>query len=219
MKKEKVKKIEKIFWIFMIGSLIGYITEIIVALVQKGHFESRQGLLYGPFAPVYGIGIIVYYLFFEIIETKDKKIIFLSTMLLGGITEYLCSFVQEKVFGTISWDYSHLPFNINGRTSLLHCTYWGAAGILYCSCIKPYLYKIDELLNKKAIQIITSCCIIFMVFNIVISSMASIRQKERIQYIAPGNKIEKWLDKCYPDEYMNIIFANKINKIDLKGKQ
>ena len=45
----------------MIGSLIGYIVEMIVALVQNGHLESRQGVLYGPFTPVYGIGIIVFY--------------------------------------------------------------------------------------------------------------------------------------------------------------
>ena len=56
-------------------------------------------------------------------------------MLLGGITEYLCSYIQEKAFGTISWDYSYLLFNINGRTSLLHCTYWGIAGILYITYI------------------------------------------------------------------------------------
>ncbi len=35
---------------------------MIVVLFQKGYFESRQGLIYGPFTPVYGIGAIIYYL-------------------------------------------------------------------------------------------------------------------------------------------------------------
>ena len=45
-KKSKFNEIIKIFLIFMIGSVIGYIVEMLVALVQNGHFVSRQGLLY-----------------------------------------------------------------------------------------------------------------------------------------------------------------------------
>ena len=48
-----IKELNKIFWIFLIGSVIGYIVEMIVALVQNGHFESRQGLVIGPFTQVY----------------------------------------------------------------------------------------------------------------------------------------------------------------------
>ena len=32
-----------------IGSILGNIIEMIVGLVQNGHFVSRQGLLFGPF--------------------------------------------------------------------------------------------------------------------------------------------------------------------------
>ena len=73
-KKSSFNEIIKIFIIFMIGSIIGYIVEMIVALVQNGHFVSRQGLIYGPFTPVYGIGILVYYGFFRCIKTRNKGI-------------------------------------------------------------------------------------------------------------------------------------------------
>ena len=45
-KKSIINEIVKIFIIFMIGSIIGYIVEMIVALVQIGHFVPRQGLIY-----------------------------------------------------------------------------------------------------------------------------------------------------------------------------
>ena len=48
----------------MIGSIIGYIVEMIVGFVQNGHFVSRQGLVFGPFAQVYGLGILAYYFIF-----------------------------------------------------------------------------------------------------------------------------------------------------------
>lgn len=207
--KNKINELTKIFIIFMIGSLIGYIVEMIVALVQNGHLESRQGVLYGPFTPVYGIGIIVFYLFFNKVDTRQKGKIFIMSMILGGITEYLCSFLQEKIFGTVSWDYSNWIFNINGRTTLIHCTYWGIAGILYISYIEPLIPKINELLNKNLTKILAASLAVFMIFNITISSMAALRQKERNDNIAPQNKIDEFLDANYPDYYMNKVFANK----------
>lgn len=81
-KKKVVKELTVIFWIFIIGSIIGYIYEMIVALFQKGHFESRQGLIYGPFTPVYGIGGIAYYIAFRFIKTRNKGKVFIITMIL-----------------------------------------------------------------------------------------------------------------------------------------
>lgn len=205
----KFDKFIKVFIIFMIGSVIGYVVEMIVALVQNGYIESRQGLLYGPFTPVYGIGIIVYYIFFNKIKTRDKKIVFLLSMLIGGITEYLCSFIQEKVFGTISWDYSEWLFNINGRTTLIHCTYWGIAGLLYVSYIEPLIPKIENAIRNNHVRVITSCLVICMVLNITISTMAALRQKERIDDVPASGTLDMFLDKNYPNEYMDRVFANK----------
>lgn len=209
--KKVIKELEKIFWVFIIGCILGYIFEMIIVLFQKGYFESRKGLIYGPFSPVYGIGGIIYYLIFKHIKTRNKLAVFLIAMILGGTTEYICSFMQEKIFGTISWDYSYLPFNINGRTSLLHCTYWGIAGILYTTYIEKLIEKIEKILDRKKMETITICFVVFMVLNIQISAFASIRQKNRMNNIPPQNKLDEFLDKHYPDELMNKIYANKKN--------
>ena len=210
-KQSKFNEVFKIFVIFMIGSVLGYIVEMIVGLVQNGHFVSRQGLIYGPFTPVYGIGIIVYYIFFKIVKTRDKKKVFIFSFILGGITEYLCSYIQEKIFGTISWDYSEWIFNINGRTTIFHCTYWGIAGLLYVKYIEPIIHKIEEFIKSHKIKIIEASVAIFMVFNITISSMAAIRQKERLDEIPANSSVDIFLDNVYPDEYMDQVFENKKN--------
>ena len=208
-KKSLVKEFIIIFWLFIIGSILGYIFEMIVALVQKGYFESRKGLIYGPFTQVYGIGLVIYYLILSNINTKSKFKIFFITAILGGIVEYICSLAQEKIFGTVSWDYSHLMFNINGRTSLLHCTYWGIAGILYITYINPLLEKLKQNINKTSLRVITLICSIFMIFDIYISCIAAERQLERRMNITPRDKLDIFLDKYYSDEYMDKIFANK----------
>lgn len=208
-KKNLIKELIIVFWLFIIGSILGYIFEMIVVLFQKGYFESRQGLIYGPFTPVYGIGAIIYYLILNSIKQDNKIKIFFITAILGGITEYICSLVQENVFGTISWDYSYLIFDINGRTSLLHCSYWGIAGILYVTYIDPFLEKLKYKIDKKSLKIVSIIFAVFMLFDISISCIAANRQTERRNNISPESKLDLFLDKYYPDEYMDKIFANK----------
>lgn len=210
MKEKVFYHFSKAFWVFIIGSIFGYCIEMIVAFVQEGHFESRQGLLYGPFAQVYGLGALAYYFTVPHIKGKKKYLkVFLFSMVMGGIVEYLCSFIQEKVFGTISWDYSEWLFNINGRTTLIHCTYWGIAGLLYVSYIEPLIPKIENAIKNNHVRVISSCLVICMVLNITISTMAALRQKERIEDVPASGTLDMFLDKNYPNEYMDQVFANK----------
>ena len=40
---------------------------------------------------------------------------FLGGFLVGSVVEYGCSWIQEALFGSRSWDYSSMPLNLNGR--------------------------------------------------------------------------------------------------------
>lgn len=207
--KEKIiQKLTKIFWIFLIGSIIGYGLEMIVGLVQNGHFVSRQGLLFGPFIQVYGVGLVAYYLVISNIRKKSYIKIFFITMLLGGIVEYLFSYLQETWFGTISWDYSNLLFNIHGRTSLLHCLYWGIGGVLFVRFILPLIRNLNEWCKNTNFRFITAFLVLFITFDIVMSGMAGSRQLERKNNIAANGYIDNFFDEYYPDEKLEQIYSN-----------
>ena len=207
--KEKIiQKLTKIFWIFLIGSIIGYGLEMIVGLVQNGHFVSRQGLLFGPFIQVYGVGLVAYYLVISNIRKKSYIKIFFITMLLGGIVEYLFSYLQETWFGTISWDYSNLLFNIHGRTSLLHCLYWGIGGVLFVRFILPLIRSLNEWCKNTNFRFITAFLVLFITFDIVMSGMAGSRQLERKNNIAANGYIDNFFDEYYPDEKLEQIYSN-----------
>ena len=208
------EKIIKSIWLFVIGSIIGYIFEAIVVILQEGHYVVRQGLIYGPFIPVYGIGGVMYYLVLSSIKFKENKklinilSVFGITMILGGLTEYICSVVQEICFGTVSWDYTHLPFNLGGRTSLLHCSFWGTFGVAYYLLVEPLIKKADPIINNKITLIVTILIATYMIFNIVISSLACFRQYQRRKNIEATNPIQTYLDEHYPDEYLKEIYTN-----------
>lgn len=215
MEMKKNKKNEyflRLFWIFIIGSLVGFIYENILVLFQKGHFELRQGLLYGPLIPVYGAGAVIY----EILVPKMKNYVqvFFYTMFLGGVTEYVFSYLQEVLFGTISWDYHWLRLNLNGRTSLLHSCYWGMAGVIFYKIIHPWF---DSLMNRnitKQIMIMSAIVATLVSADIIVSWAAAFRQMERVMNIPEKTKVDMVLDKYYPDERIDKIFTNKIVKIN-----
>ncbi len=197
----------KIFWIFIIGSIFGFFAEMIYALVYTRTLEIRQGLVYGPFIQIYGIGAVAYYLLVN--KIQEPKKLFFSGMAMGGILEYLCSFFQEIFFGTISWDYSDLFMNFNGRTSLIYCFYWGLIAVAFLKVVYPLLKKAEKFIYKKGVRIFSIFFIIFMTFDIVISCMAGSRQNERYNGIPPKNKLDEFLDYAYPDEYLNRVYHNK----------
>ena len=81
---EKVKKeLITIFWVFIIGSILGCLAETALEILVDGNFHIRKGLIYGPFIPVYGVGAVIYY--FVVTQIKDVVKVFGIGMILGGI--------------------------------------------------------------------------------------------------------------------------------------
>lgn len=199
----KNKVFMKCIWVFLIGSIFGVIMETIISYFQFGHFESRKGLIYGPLNPIYGFGAIIFML---LIRYKNPVKVFLGGMLLGGSFEYLCSLFQEKVFGTISWNYSNQAFDINGRTSLFLMGCWGIIALLFVFIIYPPISKCIEKIPLG--DILTTILAIFLTADCMISLSACIRQNERAHGFKAKNKAEVFLDKYYPDEKLDKIFVN-----------
>lgn len=199
---------KKIFWLFMIGCVFGCVFEMVNHFIHYGNWVSRRGLIYGPLNPVYGLGLVFFVIFLS--KIKNPGLIFLGGMLLGGGCEYLCSLIQEKVFGTISWDYSHQLFNIGGRTSLKYMLIWGILALLVMKVVYPALSNLIEKMPVKTGNILTVILIVFMIADIIISVVACLRQSERAEEKEPSNQVEVFLDKHFPDNKLNKIFENHV---------
>ena len=71
---ELINLIIKIFWIFVIGSVFGYFAEVIYGIVYTRTVVFRQGLVYGPFIQVYGMGAVAYYLLIRKVQDPKKAL-------------------------------------------------------------------------------------------------------------------------------------------------
>ena len=213
MKKIALEKYVLVFGLFIIGSFIGFAHENIFTMLN-GKIILRQGLIYGPFIPVYGVGLLLFYGVYSHIhlsnysKVKSLIIIFIVGFIMGGFTEYLCSYLQEVFMGTKSWDYSDYMFNLDGRTSLFHSCCWGLMSVAFYQFILPIIEKTEKFFENKKAKIFINFLSIFMLFDCSISTLACLRQTERRNNIEPKNKIDEFLDRHYPDEFLNKIYSN-----------
>lgn len=199
---------EKLFWLFMVGCVVGVMVETLYCLMNTHTLQNRAGVLYGPFNPVYGVGAMVMTLGLHRTQRKGAAAIFAGSALIGGAFEYAISFLQESVFGTVSWDYSYMPLNINGRTNVLYMVFWGFLGVLWMKHAYPFISTQIERIPKKWGKLLTVVLAVFMLFDMSLSALAVSRQAERRTGIPPSSRLEVFLDQQYPDEYLEEAFPS-----------
>ena len=106
--------------LFVISSLLGFAVETLWCFIRHGYIESRKSLVLGHMSIAYGMGAVLLTLILIHFQNQSWLKIFLISFVTGTVTEYICSLGQEIIFGSVAWDYSHLPLNINGRVCLIY---------------------------------------------------------------------------------------------------
>ncbi|MGN1299170.1 MAG: putative ABC transporter permease [Candidatus Scatovivens sp.] len=176
LSKNKFKSIIYKYCIyFVFYSFIGYLLETIFGIFSKGVLESRQSFLFGPFCAIYGIGAIL--MIITLNRFKDKPVLlFFLGAIVGSIAEYGMSFICEKVFHFIWWDYSDYFFNINGRVCLYFSLMWGALAIILIRYVNPFFNKVLlKIANQKHYNLIKGLfklLMIFLIFDIIATIVA-----------------------------------------------
>lgn len=199
----------KLFWIFMICSVLGFILETVWCFFyHHGRIYSRKSLIFGPFSIIYGFGGVIMALLVHFIKKKEPVTIFAVTTCVGIAFEFFCSLFQEAVFGTRSWDYTGDPFCIAGRANVLFACGWGILGVLFMKGILPFFDKMIEKIPNTSGLIVTWALLFFMGFNIFLSATAVKRQSDRREGIKPKNSYEQYLDRKYTDDVLKKIYAN-----------
>lgn len=93
---------KKMYLIFVLGSFFGTIYEDILSfskhlfIKNEIYLATHRGVIYGPFNPLYGVGIVlVIYLLGRKKRSAAKT--FIYGALLGGTIEYIVSFLMDKL--------------------------------------------------------------------------------------------------------------------------
>ncbi len=129
------------FLLFILFAFVGWCCEVLYVGIFFEHKFVNRGFLTGPLCPIYGFGgAVILLLPAKLYSTWIP--LFVASFFLCSIVEYIISWILEKMFHTLWWDYSKYKFNINGRVCLLNSTLFGLMGMLGGHFIFPYAEQI-----------------------------------------------------------------------------
>lgn len=198
-----------LFWLFIAGSLMGFVMEGVWHWLHHGTWGFRVATLWGPFCVIYGVGAAAMYLIALAVEKKPLLIQFSAFALAGSAVEYLSSLFQELAFGTVSWNYSHHILNLGGRVSLRMTLLWGVLGMMLMYVILPLLLSMFNRLRLGSRTTLCRAAAAFMCVNLLATSAALMRWHERSVTAEPAsNAVEAYMDRRWPDERMQERFPN-----------
>lgn len=210
--QEGESKFHTYLWYFIIFSLIGLAVEGIAYLILN-QTEGARGLLLGSLCFIYGIAAIV--LIPVLSKYRSKKVkLFLMSILLVSLVQYVISFMLEGINGAKFWDYTTQMYNLNGRICLMYSIILGIITTIVI-LLKQY---IDKLINKlqgktrKIVDIIVTILVIieilFTVWGLVVYSRNAKDALSGKNYISNNNAIEKFENEVFTNELMGKLFPN-----------
>lgn len=165
---------------FFLCSFFGYLME---TFLKTFIFEGmNNGILFGPWIPVYGFGAVLVIIIMRFIFNRLKisrwiKVIFLFvfSVLVLTILEFIGGMLIEKFTRKIFWDYSNLRFNVGHYIALEISLVWGLFSLAFVYIFKPLVDKIIKKIPRWftilvsvlfVIDVIISCLSIFHILHL-----------------------------------------------------
>lgn len=107
--------------------------------------SGNSGILYGPYTPVYGLGVCIIIYITNLINKKNIKLkgfyIFLTGFIILSFIEFIGGILIEKIFNIVFWNYSNMMFHIGNYISLEMAIIWGISSLVISYLIKPFCDK------------------------------------------------------------------------------
>ena len=130
-------------FLFFIGSMFGWVLELLFRRFISTKKWINPGFLTGPYLPIYGFGLCTLYLISKI-DMSFVSNLFLARILTiifmmfaMTLIEYIAGIIFIKGMNVKLWDYSKEWGNIQGIICPLYTFFWGILGAVYYYFINP----------------------------------------------------------------------------------
>ena len=205
--KEEHATYQNMFWLFMIGNVLGVILEGLWCLIRTGYWETHVVSMWGLFCIIYGFGAVGFYLGSVWLKGKSPVTQFVAFSLIAAVFEYVCSWVLEYGLHMKAWDYRRHFLNIEGRVSLKMTVLWGTLGVAFSYWLVPLIDQMFDRMQGRFWKAACSCMSIFMAINLAFTALCLVRWRDRHEGIAPQNYVEQTIDEVYDDYKMEKRFC------------
>lgn len=167
-----------LYTLFIIYSFLGYICEMLFVAILDKEFKPR-GFLCGPLLPIYGLGSI-FILCMLLRYKSDPIVVFVFGMIICSALEYFTSFLLEKIFHNMWWDYYDYKYNLNGRICLLNSFMFGVGAIVIIYIAQPIVEKFLKIIPSLTLNILLVIITIILLADIVYSCIVAFNLRNRL---------------------------------------
>lgn len=152
MKNKCLNKISEYFLYFFCYSVFGWCYEVFLEVVVYRWGFSNRGVLFGPYCPVYGFGMLLFlFTIYRIVKNKSmmqklkiSPLVFLGCSLIATIVELITSYLCEFFIGSWPWQtYVDYAINFEGRIALSPSIRFGLGGLVLLYFFQPLLEKLN----------------------------------------------------------------------------
>lgn len=207
--------------IFVVGSVAGLFLEETWMFITAHLTQSRVGLVWGPFSPLYGVGAtLLTILTFQLRKRHTRPIVvFFVAVLVGGTLEQVTGWGMEHIFHMESWTYQYLPDHITKYIAWRFLFFWGMLGLIWYQVVMPHLlYLIGAPTNKRA-TVFVALLAVYLGVDIFMTLAVFERMDQRDAGIPPSNAFEKYLDENYTNEWIHHRFQNLVVETAPRGTE
>lgn len=170
-----------IIWYFLIYALLGWIVEVIYATFKTKQFINR-GFLNGCWCPLYGAGAVLIIVLLEPIG-KHPFLVFVASMAITTLIEFLTGWILELLYHKKWWDYSERRFNIKGYVCLQFSVIWGILCLFVYDVIHPGIsYIIRKIPHNIGIWFLLAFLLLF-IFDVIISTIQATKFAKYVKRI------------------------------------
>lgn len=152
---------------FITYSFLGWVMESIFRSICERKLINT-GFLIGPFCPIYGVGAIIMLLFLKNFS-NNILLLFVVSIIVLTIWEYLVGVLLEKLFHTKYWDYSNNKFNFQGRICLMNSLFWGILGVVFVKFIHLMIENLISKIDIRILAFVYSIIAIVMIVDMIVS--------------------------------------------------
>ena len=176
---------------FIFFSVLGWLFECTFCTVRSHHWQNR-GFLYGPVCPIYGVGVVAAMIafneLFPLLPDDGTSLpvwaVFLICAAASAVLEFVTSWVLEKLFHAVWWDYSNVPFNIQGRICPPCTCGFGIAGTVFIKLIFPLMSGISVISYPLLTEALSLVLAVFLGMDLALTVNSLMLLSQRVEEAA-----------------------------------
>ncbi|MBE5957794.1 MAG: hypothetical protein E7254_02900 [Lachnospiraceae bacterium] len=184
----------KYYMYFICAAMVGWIYEVLVIMFENHNGFQNRGVLYGPYLPIYGFGMLILIITVKPICKMKLEKVSSHSVILAFVVKFILAFIAAFLITSLvelavsymvspnSWEYvengTNNPlwfysaddgYNINfqGRIALKSSLRFGIGSIFLLYVLEPIIDKFST--KKKAFKIVGSLLLITILIDCIIT--------------------------------------------------